>query len=309
MSSGAAIEVGGGYILAVPMVSRSLMAIGPNGFHRLAYKEWGDPDNANVLVCVHGLTRNSRDFDFIARALGEDYRVVCPDVVGRGDSDWLHDAALYNYVQYCSDLTALIARTGAKQVDWLGTSMGGLIGMLLAAKKGAPIRRLILNDVGPFVPRAGLRRLGEYVGRDPRFPDAAEAESYFRKVMAPFGVLTDPQWRHVVKYGTEQDGAGSLRLRYDPVIGAPFRNGLSDVDLWAFWDTVQCPVMVLRGADSDLLLPETARDMLGRGPKTEIFQVPNVGHAPALMADDQIETVAEWLRRTKPAAAARRNGQ
>lgn len=290
------------------MVSRSLMAIGPNGFHRLAYKEWGDPQNANVLICVHGLTRNSRDFDFIAKALTEDYRVICPDVVGRGDSDRLHDAALYNYVQYCSDLTALIARTDAKQVDWLGTSMGGLIGMLLAAKKGAPIRRLILNDIGPFVPRTGLRRLGEYVGRDPRFPGAEEAERYFRKVMEPFGALTDGQWRHVVKHGTEPDGEGGLRLRYDPAIGAPFRNGLSDVDLWAFWDAVQCPVMVLRGAESDLLLPETARDMLGRGPKTEIFQVPNVGHAPALMAEDQIATVADWLRRTKP-VAPKRNGQ
>lgn len=285
------------------------MAIGPNGFHRIAYKEWGDPANSNVLICVHGLTRNSRDFDAIARALEEPYRVVCPDVAGRGDSDWLNDAALYNYVQYCSDLSTLIARTGAKQVDWLGTSMGGLIGMILAAKKNTPIRRLVLNDIGPFVPRAGLRRLGEYVGQDPRFPDAEEAERYFRKVMAPFGALTDAQWRHVVKHGTAPDEEGSLRLRYDPLIGAPFRNGLTDVDLWPVWDAVQCPVMVLRGAESDLLLPETARDMLGRGPRTEIFQVPNVGHAPALMADDQIETIATWLLRDRPNASTRRNGQ
>lgn len=276
--------------------SRSLMALGMGGFHRIAYTEWGERDNPRVLVCVHGLTRNGRDFDVIAAAAARRYRVVCPDVVGRGSSDRLADKAQYGYPQYCADMAALIARLGAAEVDWLGTSMGGLIGMLLASRAQSPIRRLVLNDVGPFIPRAALARLGAYVGKDPRFADQGEAEAYFRKVMAPFGTLTDAQWRHVAAHGVEPDGEGRLRLRYDPAIGEPFRAGVfQDVDLWPVWDAIRCPTFVIRGAESDLLLPRTAEEMMRRGPRAAVAEIPGTGHAPALMDAMQIATVMDWL--------------
>ncbi|MFO0995179.1 MAG: alpha/beta hydrolase [Alphaproteobacteria bacterium] len=272
------------------------MALSAGGFHRIAYTEWGERDNPRVLVCVHGLTRNGRDFDAIAAALSRRYRVICPDVVGRGASDRLADKTQYGYPQYCADMAALIARLGASEVDWLGTSMGGLIGMLLAARAGAPIRRLVLNDVGPFIPRAALQRLGTYVGKDPRFADEGEAEIYFRRVMAPFGALTDAQWRHVVAHGVEPDGGGRWRLRYDPAIGDPFRGGIfQDVNLWSVWDAIRCPTLVIRGAESDLLLARTAEEMMRRGPRAALREIPGTGHAPALMDETQIKTVAEWL--------------
>ena len=278
------------------MESRSLAALGTGGFHRIAYAEWGAPDNPRVLVCVHGLTRNSRDFDEIARALSRHYRVVCPDVVGRGSSDRLADKTQYSYPQYCADMAALIARLGVAEVDWLGTSMGGLIGMLLAARANTPIRRLVLNDVGPFIPMAALARLGTYVGKDPRFADMREAEVYFRHVMAPFGALTDAQWRYVAAHGIEPDGEGRWRLRYDPAIGEPFRAGVfQDVDLWAIWDAIRCPTFVIRGAESDLLLAATAEEMMRRGPRATVREIPGAGHAPALMNEAEIAMVGTWL--------------
>jgi pimeloyl-ACP methyl ester carboxylesterase len=242
------------------------------------------------------LTRNNRDFDVLARVLARHYRVICPDVVGRGASDRLADAAQYGYPQYCADMAALIAHLGVPAIDWLGTSMGGLIGMLLAARAKAPIRRLVLNDVGPFIPGAALARLGTYVGKDPRFADEGEAEAYFRRVMAPFGALTDAQWRHVVAHGIEPDGEGRWRLRYDPAIGEPFRLGVfQDVDLWSLWDMIRCPTFVMRGAESDLLLSETVEEMMRRGPRASVREIAGVGHAPALMDETQIAVVTDWL--------------
>ena len=271
-------------------------ALGAGGFHRVAYVEWGRRANPRVLVCVHGLTRNARDFDRLAAALAGEWRVVCPDVVGRGDSDWLGDSSGYGYPQYCADMAALVAHLGVAEVDWLGTSMGGLIGMMLAARPGTPIRRLVLNDVGPFVPRAALERLRDYVGDDPRFGSMAEVEGYFRRVLAPFGPLSDEDWRHVARHGASL-ADGAYRLRYDPAIGVPLKVPvIRDVDLWALWDQVACPTLVLRGERSDLLLPETAREMKARGPRAELVEVPGAGHAPALMAGEQIAAVRDWLR-------------
>lgn len=292
--------------------------LGTKGFHRMHYVDWGDPAAERVVICVHGLTRNCRDFDFLARALQSDFRVVCPDVVGRGKSDWLHAKEEYGNPQYCADMAALIARVTAapgprgwvgrlaravaskdgkpRRIYWVGTSMGGLIGMLLASRLNSPIAKLLLNDVGTIVPKAALERIAAYVGKDPRFKTFAELEAYVRMISASFGPHTDEQWRHLTLHGAKQHEDGSWGMRYDPEIGAPFRTGpLADVDLRNFWDTIACPTLLLRGAQSDLLLKENAVAMTRRGPKPRLVEFDGIGHAPTLMTDDQIRVVREFL--------------
>lgn len=275
----------------------SCLGLSKGGFHRLAYTEWGGPQAGHAALCVHGLTRNGRDFDALAGALAQDgLRVACPDVVGRGRSDRLADPAGYGYPQYLADMNALIARLDTPQVDWIGTSMGGLIGMMLAAQPNTPLRRLVINDVGPFIPKAAVARIGEYVGRDPRFADLAAAEAYFREVHAPFGSLTDAQWRHLTEHSAVAAQDGGYRLAYDPAIAAPFRvEEPEDLDLWPLWDAIAIPVLVLRGADSDLLLPETTAEMAARGPRAQVAEIAGCGHAPALMDKRQIALVRDWL--------------
>ena len=274
-----------------------LLGLSAGGFHRLHVTEWGAPEAAATALCVHGLTRNGRDFDWLARALAETgTRVACPDVVGRGQSDWLRDPAAYDFAQYMADSTVLLAHLGAEEVDWIGTSMGGLIGMMMAALPDSPIRRLVLNDVGPFIPAAALEVIGAYVGSNPHFADLAAAEAYFREIYAPFGALSDQMWRHIAAHSTTSAPAGGRRLRYDPAIGAPFQDRkIEDVDLWPLWDKITCPVLVLRGAQSDLLLAETAREMTKRGPRARVVEIPGCGHAPSLMVEDQIAVILDWL--------------
>jgi pimeloyl-ACP methyl ester carboxylesterase len=267
----------------------------------MRYVEWGDPAASRVVICVHGLTRNGRDFDELAQALAPDCRVVCPDVVGRGRSDWLRGKAGYGYSQYCADLTALIARVtggGAERLYWVGTSMGGILGMLLAASAQTPIERLVVNDVGALIPAASLQRLGTYVGKDPRFATYRELETYVRVVCAPFGPLTDAQWRHLTEHGAKQHGDGSWGMSYDPGIGIPLQKPqeeIADVDLWQHYEAIRCPTLLLRGAQSDLLLADTAAQMTQRGPKARLVEFDGIGHAPMLMAPDQIAVVRDFL--------------
>ncbi len=278
--------------------SGGVRCLSPKGFHRMAYTEWGAPEAARVVLCVHGLTRGGRDFDALAAALaGAGCRVVCPDVVGRGSSDWLADPAGYGYPQYLADVTVLLARLEVDQIDWVGTSMGGLMGMMLAAQPGTPVRRLVLNDVGPFIPKAALERIAGYVGHDPRFVDMAAAEAYLRDRHAGFGALGDEDWRHLTETSVAPaEAGGALRLRYDPAIGAAFRaRPVEDLDLWPVRDKVSCPTLVLRGARSDLLLAETAAEMARRGPRAEVAEIAGCGHAPALMDAHQIALVRDWL--------------
>lgn len=278
------------------MKEKSVLCLGPTGFHRMAYTEWGAPDAARTLICVHGLTRNGRDFDTIAAALEDSYRVICPDIAGRGQSDWLTDGVHYQNPAYLADLVALLAQAGATEVDWLGTSMGGILGMLMASMPGNPIRRLIINDVGPFLPKAALERIAGYTGTAPDFDDIGALEAYLRGVHAPFGDLTDQQWRHMAETSARAVDGGKVALAYDPAIGDNFRAGpLADVDMWSFWDAITCPTLVLRGESSDLLLKEYAEEMARRGPKAELAEIAGCGHAPALMASDQIALVKDWL--------------
>ena len=275
----------------------SVRCLTSEGFHRMAYVEWGDPANPRVLVCVHGLTRSSRDFDVLAQALSSDYRVVCPDVAGRGDSDWLRNPALYVVPTYAAGMATLIARTSMEEVHWLGTSMGGLIGMALAAMPNTPITRLVLNDVGPVLSAASLARIGTYVGKAPTFPSIEVAEQYVRATSATFGPHSDAEWRFLTEHVLRRAPQGGWRMHYDPAIAVPFLAGVNgeDVAMWNVYDAIRCPTLVLRGRESDLLSGETAAAMQQRGPWARCVEFPGVGHAPTLMHADQIAAVKEFL--------------
>jgi len=269
----------------------------PGGFHRIAYTEWAQASALPPIICVHGLVRNGHDFDYLARALeGEGRQVFCPDIVGRGKSDWLINPADYNYVQYLTDMTALIARTGADSVDWVGTSMGGLIGMLLAGEANTPIRRLVINDVGPFIPLAALKRIATYLEHSPLFDDLEGVERYLREVYAPFGDLSEENWRHLARYGARTMPDNKLGLAFDPAIAKAFLEAKQDVDLWWAYDRIRCPVLLLHGLDSDILPAVVADEMTKRGPRAELVEFTKIGHAPALMDPAQIAIVTEFLR-------------
>jgi pimeloyl-ACP methyl ester carboxylesterase len=277
------------------LIEKSFLSLTSRGFHHVAYNEWGRKDRAQTVICVHGLTRNSHDFDTLATALEQDRRVVCPDVVGRGRSDWLADKQQYTFATYCADMVALMARLGQETYDWVGTSMGGFIGMFLAAQPNSPIRRLVINDAGAFVPKSAPQRMLEYVGIEKSFQSLAEAEQYFRKVYTTFGPLTDAQWADLTRHSVRrrfEDRA--FTLTYDPDIVAPMRN-LQDLNLWPVWEEIRCPVLVLRGTESDVLTKDIVERMLKRGPKTDVVEFPGVGHAPALRDANQIDVIKRWL--------------
>lgn len=270
------------------------------GFHRLAWTEWGPETSDRVLLCCHGLLRNGRDFDVLAATLADEgWRVICPDVVGRGRSGRLADPMLYGYPQYLADAALLLAHLRLEKVDWLGTSMGGLIGFFLAAQADTPIDRLIMNDVGPFIPQAALERIAGYLGGPrPRFASLGEAEDWMRRIYAPFGRLSDAQWAHLTAQSFVRDADGQLEPHYDAGIAkAVLAVPVQDVALWPLWDRLKRPTLVLRGAESDLLLAETATQMTQRGPKPIVLTFPDCGHAPALMDADQIAAVKGWLAR------------
>lgn len=272
----------------------ALRWLSPAGFSTLRWTEWGPPDAAPVL-CVHGLTRTGRDFDALAEALAaQGRRVFCPDLPGRGASDRLPDPMLYVPPTYVVALGHLLARMDGP-VDWVGTSLGGICGMLVAATPGHPIRRLVLNDMGALVPKAALERIRDYIGTDPSFPDIAALEAVLRQVHAPFGPLTDAQWRHLAETSARALPDGRVALHYDPAIAVPFKNiEITDMDLAPVWMRVEAPTLVIRGAESDLLLRETAEEMATR-PHVTLVEIEGCGHAPALMDAAQIGIVGEFL--------------
>jgi pimeloyl-ACP methyl ester carboxylesterase len=267
----------------------------PRGLHRIAYLEWGDPRNRDVLLCVHGLTRTGRDFDELARALCGQWRLVCPDLAGRGDSDRLADPQLYAVPQYVADMVTLIARLDVEGVNWLGTSLGGLIGMALAALPGSPVKRLVLNDAGPVITRASLQRIAAYVGNAPVFPSVGKAEEYIRAISAPFGAHSDAQWRFLTESWLRKNEDGTWRAHYDPRIAEPRMVPDKDLELWQVYDAVRCPTLLLRGELSDLLSRDTAGEMRRRGPKAKVAEIRGVGHAPTLLHADQIAIVRDFL--------------
>ena len=270
---------------------REILYLLGGAFHRLAFTAWGNP-HAHPVVCVHGLTRNGRDFDALAGALADAFYLICPDLPGRGKSAWLGDAALYqppNYVVALAHLLAFIDRP----VHWVGTSLGGICGMIAAAAAGNPIRRMVLNDIGPFIPAAAVARIGSYVGAAPVFADVGAAERYFRLVHAAFGALSDAQWRTMAEHSVRVLPEGGVGLHYDPAIATAFKGAApQDADMWALWEAIDTPTLVLRGEDSDVLLPETLARMAG---KAATHTVAGCGHAPALMDAATIAVVRAFL--------------
>lgn len=268
----------------------------------MAYREWGDPRNRDVLVCVHGLTRSSRDFDELARALCVQFRVVCPDVAGRGDSDRLADPKLYTWTQYVADMVTLIARLDVEAVNWLGTSMGGLIGMALAALPGNPVNKLVLNDASPVIGRAALERIASYVGQDRRFETLEEAERYVRAIAAPFGPHSDAQWRFLAETWVRRQEDGSWRPHYDTRIAEAYRATMpeKDLELWPLYEAVRCPTLLVRGEHSDVVSHQAATEMTRRGPKAKVAEIRGVGHAPTLLHPDQIAVVRDFLLQGEP---------
>lgn len=279
---------------------KSVTCTHPTGLHRMAYWEWlpdGDWHSAPKVVCVHGLTRNGRDFDLVASQLADDgFHVVAPDIVGRGRSDRMMDSSLYAVPQYVADCITLIARLDASEVGWLGTSMGGLIGMAIASQPGHQIDRLLLNDVGPLLSAEGLARIQTYVGSDPRYASFEEGEAALRLLMSSFGPHTDEQFRLLSQHYLVRKG-DQWGPHYDPAIAAPFKDSFTgeDILLWPMYDSIDVPVQVLRGADSDLLPASVADQMSERGPRAQIVSFDGVGHAPTLITPDQTQVVRRFF--------------
>jgi pimeloyl-ACP methyl ester carboxylesterase len=283
--------------MALPAGARvgALRWLSPAGFFTLRWLEWGPLDGAPV-ICVHGLTRSGRDFDALAAALAASgRRVFCPDLPGRGASDWLPNPALYQPPIYSQALAHLLARMDGP-VDWVGTSLGGICGMGIAATPGNVIRRMVLNDVGAIIPAAALKRIRDYINQPAQaFRDIAAVEAYLRNVHAPFGPLTDAEWRHLAETSARRDAEGALQLHYDPAITHAFSAGdIADIDLSAFWATIAIPVLILRGITSDILPADVAAEMT-RKPGTSMIEIADAGHAPALMAADQIGAIRDFL--------------
>ncbi len=276
----------------------------PHPPHQMAYTEWGDSTNNRVLICVHGLTRTARDFDFLASALSSHYRVICPDIVGRGESDWLDRAENYIYDTYIADILTLLEQLKISKVDWLGTSMGGLIGMFMATQPNSPIQSLILNDVGAFIPKEALRRIAKYVLFGQRkFANFSEVLTHVKDNYSGFGKLTESQWQHLaehtVKLASSTDGG--YILHYDPQISYLLRGfpDLKDTDLWEVWQNINCSMLLIHGEESDLLLPETITKMQSLKPDLEVVHIAETAHAPSLMTPEQINLIQAWLVQQK----------
>ncbi|TAL91187.1 MAG: alpha/beta hydrolase [Candidimonas sp.] len=285
----------------------------------MAYWEWGDPRNDRVLVCAHGLTRTGRDFDTLAARLSTHYRVVCPDVVGRGMSDWLANPAGYVVPQYVADMLTLVARLQVNQVDWLGTSLGGLIGLALAgalamaaamrpdrgtdglpAELSLRLGKVILNDIGPRLNYEGLARIGEYVGDPRQFDTFAQAVDYVHAVSEGFGPHTRAQWEELTRQVFLQRGDHWIK-RYDLAMAQPFALQTpetvraSEALLWGAFESIHTPVLLIRGALSDLFAADVAQEMLARNSHARLVEIPGVGHAPTFFSDDQIDPVESFL--------------
>ena len=263
----------------------------------MAVHEWGDAKNPRVVICVHGLSRNGRDFDVLADALASDYRVFCPDVPGRGESDWFASVDHYTIPHYVQAMNAMLTEFGVQTYDWVGTSMGGLIGMVMAATPGSKMRRFVINDIGPVIERASLDRIASYVGKTPLFPTYRALFDAVQPINATFGPLTDEQKHHMVKTSVQERADGQWEFKTDPKIGDAFRAGLAQpaADMWPLWGAIKQPMLILRGVNSDLLSAATLEKMVATHPDTRAITIADTGHAPMIMDAPTVDAVKKFL--------------
>ncbi|WP_295315284.1 alpha/beta hydrolase [Roseobacter sp.] len=275
-------------------------SINPRGFHTIACQVQGRDTGLSPVICVHGLTRHGGDFEQLARMLADRRRVICPDLVGRGASDWLPDASDYHIAQYNCDLTAVMAATGCDGVDWVGTSLGGLCGIMMAGMPGSPIRRLIVNDVAPEVPVAALRRVSAYLSEPLRFAGYADVEPHIREVYQGFGPMNDADWQEMARTSVYRDANGAYAPHFDPGLGENFRRYwlLYHFNLWSYWKRITCPVMIIRGTGSDFLTPGLLAQMLEHQPGAQVLELDGVGHTPVTNHPSVSGPVRDWLDAT-----------
>jgi len=264
--------------------------------HKLAFVDWNESAK-NTVVCMHGLISNSRDFDYLAAKLLSDFRVISIDMPGRGDSDWLQDKSLYQYPVYIADILALLKSLDISQVDWIGTSMGGVAGMSLAADYPDMIRSLVLNDIGPEIPGKALAKMRKYIGMSPAFSDLASAKRHLQVIYKNFGVVDDEHWDHLINHTTYIDENKKYKLKYDPQIAETFtvnQENPEDIIFWDLWNKIRCPTLLIHGTQSDILLQSTV-DKMAKRHNMDIYKMYDVGHAPALVDNEEIEHIYQWL--------------
>lgn len=274
---------------------------GIGGTHRIGYLEWG-MEGAPPLVCVHGLTRNARDFDYLAHELQGHFHIFCLDMAGRGTSDWLENKLAYNYATYTADCLAFLQHREVRKPHWIGTSMGGILGMMLCAARPGIFATLTLNDIGSVVAGEGLERIVSYAGSPHIFRSRRRAEAFLRDITRPFGFKDTEQWEHFADQSIWRINDTEFILAFDPQIIQGFRQDtdnfmqVADIDLAPFWEAVDCPVLLLRGEHSDILRKDTAARMAAsKGKEVTFIEFPDVGHAPTLMEEEQISKVASWI--------------
>jgi pimeloyl-ACP methyl ester carboxylesterase len=278
------------------MKTKHVLSANQSGQHRIVYQDWGDENNPNVLICVHGLTRNSRDFDYLAKHLSTHYRIIAPDIVGRGQSDWLPDPPPYTLEQYINDMGTLLKELHINQVDWLGTSLGGLIGMAMAAAPHSPIKRLILNDIGPVIKKEAIAFLATNLEQTPHFGSLNELQGFLKRAYSAMGDLDQDFWEHMATYDHRITPEGRITRNFDPKITQSVGSlSTSDLALWDLWEKINCPILILHGELSMILTPPVCQEMLARNPQASLVTLPGVGHTPSLMTQAQMKVVSDWL--------------
>lgn len=268
--------------------------------HKISYLEFGDPNNSNILLCIHGLTRNAHDFDYLANEISKNYRVISIDMVGRGDSEWFKNRKYYQYDTYIKDIILFLDALNIKSVNFLGTSMGGLIGMAIATYYPKYIKNLIINDVGPELPKHTLTRIRKYINLNPEFDNLDEAEQHLKIILKYFGITEDEHWKHITQYAVKLNENGKYKLKYDPMVTAGDQNSSDDADdnkkmveLWYLWKKIKIPILLIQGSKSDILLESTVKKM--QSFRDFNLYVIDAGHAPALMQQTDIKVIYDWL--------------
>jgi len=282
--------------LPKPNRQGSFRSISKQGYHTVAYQDWGPINSKDNVFCLHGLTRNSHDFDNLAKVMSKKRRMICPDLIGRGNSEWLDSGDDYQIPQYNLDITVLASKIGCEEFDIIGTSLGGLMGIVMAGMKNTPVRRLIINDIAPEIPFSAFRRLTSYIGQNLLFADIAEVEAHLRDSLAPFGPMTDEDWATMAIYSSHESDGG-YRLSYDPSIAKNYKRYwfLVYFNLWKYWNNIKCPVLILRGTESDFLTKPLLKRMKRRLPHADVIEFEGVGHTPTLNASMQIDPIIKWF--------------